>query len=157
MLGSLVPGEMMQVYLSVSNKGELLQGLETNYRILEKLLVTLIYAARSFRRYFQAHYIQVLLKFPIKQILLKPKTSRRLAKWAIKLGEHDISYRPRTNIKGKAFTYFLLEIPNEVNPEIHKKESSDTGRIRGLTRQPIISKANGCKNDNSSHGFKFSN
>lgn len=50
-----------------------------------------------------------------------------MAKWAIKLGEHDISYRPRTNIKGKAFTYFLLEIPDEVNPEIHKKESSDTG------------------------------
>nr|KAJ0222828.1 hypothetical protein LSAT_V11C200097150 [Lactuca sativa] len=43
------------------------------------------------------------------------KTLVRLAKWAIELGEHDISYRPRTSIKGQALADFLLEIPDEGN------------------------------------------
>ncbi|KAI3780027.1 hypothetical protein L2E82_09872 [Cichorium intybus] len=41
---------------------------------------------------------------------VKPKTSGRLAKWAI-LGEHDIEYRPRVSIKGQALADFLLEVP----------------------------------------------
>ncbi|XP_023748530.1 uncharacterized protein LOC111896779 [Lactuca sativa] len=52
-------------------------------------------------------------KLPIKQILLKPETSGWLEKWAIELGEHDKSYRPRTSIKGQALANFLLEIPDE--------------------------------------------
>ena len=55
----------------------------------------------------------MLTNCPTKQILLKPETSVRLAKWAIELGEHDISYHPRTSIKGQALADFLLEIPDE--------------------------------------------
>mgnify|MGYP001553540151 FL=1 len=78
----------------------MLQGPELNYPTLEKLVLALIYAARRLRRYFQAHQIEVLTSYPIKQILLKPETSGRLAKWAIDLGEHNINYRPRISIKG---------------------------------------------------------
>lgn len=91
-----------------------LQGPKTNYPILEKLVLALIYAARCLRWYFQAHLIEVLTNCPIKQILLKPETSKRLAKWSIELGEHDISYAPRTSIKGQALTDFLLDISGEV-------------------------------------------
>lgn len=55
----------------------------------------------------------MLTNFPIKQILLKSETSGRLAKWAIELGEHDISYRPCTDINGKTLVDFLLEIPGK--------------------------------------------
>lgn len=79
-----------------------LQGPEINYPTLEKLLLALIYVARRLRRYFQAHQIEVLTNCPIKQILLKPETLGRLVKWSIELGEHDISYRPRTSIKEQA-------------------------------------------------------
>nr|KAJ0197761.1 hypothetical protein LSAT_V11C700369960 [Lactuca sativa] len=51
------------------------------------------------------------MNFPIKQILLKPETSGRLAKWEIELAEHDISYHPRTSINGQALADFFLEIP----------------------------------------------
>lgn len=34
-------------------------------------------------------------------------------KWAIELGEHDISYCPRTSIKGQELVDFLLEISGE--------------------------------------------
>ena len=125
---------MLQVYLSPSDEsissvlvaeregrqvtiyfvGRSLQCSETNYPILEKLVLALIYAARCLRWYFQAHLIEVLTNCPIKQILLKPETSKRLAKWSIELGEHDISYAPRTSIKGQALTDFLLDISGEV-------------------------------------------
>nr|KAJ0216025.1 hypothetical protein LSAT_V11C300153800 [Lactuca sativa] len=111
-LASPILGETLQVYLSNSNEaissvldvereGEqkpvyfvsrALQGPELNYPTLEKL-------------------IEVLMNCSIKQILLKPETSGRLAKWAIELGEHDISYHPRMSIKGQALADFLLEIP----------------------------------------------
>nr|KAJ0215185.1 hypothetical protein LSAT_V11C300107570 [Lactuca sativa] len=71
------------------------RGPEINYPIIEKLVLTLIYAARRLRRYFHAHQIEALTSCPIKQVLLKPETSGRLAKWAIELGEHDISYHPK--------------------------------------------------------------
>lgn len=37
----------------------------------------------------------------------------RLTKLAIELGEHDITYRPCTSIKGQALVDFLLKIPDE--------------------------------------------
>ncbi|XP_052621664.1 uncharacterized protein LOC111883765 [Lactuca sativa] len=86
-----IPGETLQVYLSTS--GEAISS---------------------------AHQIEVLTSYPIKQILLKPETSGRLAKWAIELGEHDINYRPRTSIKGQALADFLLEIPDGGNPAKEK-------------------------------------
>ncbi|XP_052624863.1 uncharacterized protein LOC128132371 [Lactuca sativa] len=139
-LATPIPGETLQVYLSTSGEaissvlavereGEqkpvyfvsrALQGPEINYPMLEKLVLELIYAARRLSRYFQEHQIEVLTSYPIKQILLKPEMSGRLAKWAIELGEHDINYRPRTSIKGQALADFLLEIPDGGNPTKEK-------------------------------------
>lgn len=73
----------------------------------------LIYAGRRLRRYFQAHQVEVITIFLIKQVLHKPETLGRLAKWAIELGEHNISYRPHTSIKGQVIADFLLEAMKE--------------------------------------------
>ncbi|KAL5568810.1 hypothetical protein UlMin_025385 [Ulmus minor] len=54
---------------------------ETRYPEVEKLALALIVAACKLRPYFQAHTIIVPTKFPLKQILQKPDTSSRLAKW----------------------------------------------------------------------------
>ncbi|GKB09664.1 hypothetical protein Tco_0837976 [Tanacetum coccineum] len=42
----------------------------------------------------------VITDQPIKQIISKPDAAGRLQKWSVLLGEHNISYRPRTVIKG---------------------------------------------------------
>jgi hypothetical protein len=47
-----------------------------------------------------------------------------LTKWAIELGEHDITYKPRVSIKGQALADFLVEIPKEA-------ESMKSRRNRG--------------------------
>ncbi|KAL5572570.1 hypothetical protein UlMin_022167 [Ulmus minor] len=48
-------------------------------------------------------------EFSLKQILQKPDTSGRLAKWSIELGEFDILFKPRTAIKGQALADFIAE------------------------------------------------
>lgn len=76
-----------------------LQGPELNYPILEKLVLTFIYAARQLRHYFHAHKIKVLTSYPIKQIRLRPEKLGHLVKWEI-------------NIKAQALVDFLVEIPD---------------------------------------------
>lgn len=105
---------------------------EVNYPIIKKLVLALIYEEQRLCRYFQTHQIDVLTSCPIKQVLLKPKTSGRLEKWAIELGEHDISYHPRISIKGQALADLLFEIPGEIQWEmtdttqqIYQEEKTD--------------------------------
>ena len=76
---------------------------------MEKLILALVTAARKLRPYFQAHTIEVPTEYPMKQVLHKPETSRKLMKWAIELSEFDIRYRPKTAIKGQALADFVME------------------------------------------------
>lgn len=87
-----------------------LQSPEVNYPVLEKLVLALFYAAIYLMCYFQSHKIEVLTSFPVKQILLKPEKSGRVAKWAIELGKHDIEYQPQISIKAQTMADFLVEI-----------------------------------------------
>lgn len=148
-LASPILRETLQIYLSTSTEAiasvlvveregehksiyfvsQALHGPKLNYPTLEKLVLVLIYAARRLTRYFQAHQIEVLTNCPIKQILLKPETSGQLAKWAIELGKHNISYRPRTSIKGQALADFLLEIPGE-GKNTTQREISKVGKTQ---------------------------
>nr|GEV53599.1 reverse transcriptase domain-containing protein [Tanacetum cinerariifolium] len=73
-------------------------------------------ATKRLRRYFQAHPITVITDQPIKQIMSRPDVAGRLQKWSIMLGEHNITYRPRTSIKGQILADFLIEMPGE-NPQ----------------------------------------
>nr|GFA18624.1 reverse transcriptase domain-containing protein [Tanacetum cinerariifolium] len=89
-----------------------LQGPELNYSPMEKLVLSLGFAAKRLRRYFQAHPIMVITDQPIKQVMSRPDAAGRLQKWSILLGEHNITYRPRTSIKGQILADFLNEIPS---------------------------------------------
>ena len=76
---------------------------------MEKLILTLVTAARKLRPYFQAHTIEVLTEYPMKQVLHKPETSGRLMKWALELSEFDIRYKPKRAIKGQVLADFVME------------------------------------------------
>ncbi|GJY18430.1 reverse transcriptase domain-containing protein [Tanacetum coccineum] len=90
-----------------------LQGPEINYKPMEKLVLALVHASKRLKRYFQEHPIIVITDQPIKQVLSKPKIAERLQKWSIKLGEYDISYRPRVSIKGQILADFIVEQPED--------------------------------------------
>ena len=76
---------------------------------MEKLILALVTTSRKLRPYFQSHTVEVPTEYPMKQILHKPKTSRRLIKWAIELSEFEIRYKPRTTIKGQILADFIME------------------------------------------------
>ncbi|XP_022862336.1 uncharacterized protein LOC111382551 [Olea europaea var. sylvestris] len=82
---------------------------ETRYSDMEKLALALITASRKLRPYFQAHSIQVLSNFPLRQGMQKTDASGRLLKWAIELSEFDLTFRPRHAIKGQALADFMVE------------------------------------------------
>ena len=76
---------------------------------MEKMILVLVTTSRKLRHYFQAHTVEVPTEYPMKQILHKPESSRRMIKWAIELSEFDIKYKPRTAVKGKILAYFIME------------------------------------------------
>ncbi|GJU44071.1 reverse transcriptase domain-containing protein [Tanacetum coccineum] len=90
-----------------------LQGPELNYTPMEKLVLALVFSAKRLRRYFQAHPIAVITDQPIKQIISLPNVAGRLQKWSVMLGKHNITYRPRTSMKGQILADFLIEKPDE--------------------------------------------
>nr|GEX31136.1 reverse transcriptase domain-containing protein [Tanacetum cinerariifolium] len=92
-----------------------LQGPELNYSSMEKLVLSLVFAAKRLRRYFQAHPIVVITDQPIKQVMSRPDAAGRLQKWSIILGEHNITYRPRTSIKAQILADFLNEMPSNAS------------------------------------------
>ncbi|GJX02884.1 reverse transcriptase domain-containing protein [Tanacetum coccineum] len=99
-----------------------LQGAKLNNPGMEKLILALVHAAMRLQRYFQANMITVLINSPIKQTLMKPEKSRRVAKWTIELGEHDIVFQERGDETPKDF---LIEVPLEDNKK-EAEEKADT-------------------------------
>ena len=79
------------------------------YPDMEKLAYTLVISSRKLRPYFQAHTIEVLTSYPLRQVLQKPKASGHLLKWAVELRQFDIHFRPCTTIKGQALADFVTE------------------------------------------------
>ncbi|GJU99498.1 reverse transcriptase domain-containing protein [Tanacetum coccineum] len=93
----------------------------------ERMLRVIANNGYTNQRYFQAHPIQVLSDMPIKQVLAKPEKSGRVAKWAIKLGEHEIEFKGMNSIKGQILADFLAETSpikkeEEKNGEAKRKE-----------------------------------
>ena len=82
---------------------------ETRYPELEKLALALVVASRKLRSYFHTHPIEVLTNYLLCQVLQKLEASGRLLKWAIKLGQLDVNFFPRTIIKRQALVDFIAK------------------------------------------------
>ncbi|GKV21714.1 hypothetical protein SLEP1_g31668 [Rubroshorea leprosula] len=86
----------------------------------EKAALAVVTSARKLRPYFQSHPIIVLTDQPLRQILQKPECSRRLIKWAVELGEFEITFQQRSAIRAQALADFIVECtpcPSTSNPE----------------------------------------
>ena len=91
---------------------------ETRYIHLEQVALAFRVATKKLRPYFQAHPIVVLTNLPLRSTSHKPSLSGRMARWAVKLSEYGIQYKPRFAKKGQVLADFLVEIPkNETCPD----------------------------------------
>ncbi|GJX04570.1 reverse transcriptase domain-containing protein, partial [Tanacetum coccineum] len=88
-----------------------LHDAERNYAPLEKLVLALRHASRRLRRYFEAHPITVITDQPIKNVLSKADTSGRLAPYSVELAAYNITYEPRSAVKGQILEDFINETP----------------------------------------------
>ncbi|XP_059627692.1 uncharacterized protein LOC132270533 [Cornus florida] len=86
---------------------------ERRYSRAERMILSLVNAKRKLRHYFESHPIVVLTTFPLRMILHKPDLSGRMTKWAIELSSFNITYEPKTAIKGQAVADFLLDCDAE--------------------------------------------
>ncbi|GKV12031.1 hypothetical protein SLEP1_g23237 [Rubroshorea leprosula] len=86
-----------------------LHGAEIRYFIVEKAALAVVTSARKLRPYFQSHPIIVLTDQPLRQILQKPECSGRLIKWAVELGEFEITFQQRSAIRAQALADFIVE------------------------------------------------
>ncbi|CAL2260514.1 unnamed protein product [Prunus armeniaca] len=77
--------------------------------------------------------------FPLRSILHSPDASQRLMKWAIKLSQYDLLYRPKTAIKAQALADFVAEFTPSAEEEklvSKKKESSRADKTSTEPDQP---------------------
>ncbi|GJX31497.1 hypothetical protein Tco_0241352 [Tanacetum coccineum] len=58
-----------------------------------------------------------------EEVLARPEKSGHIAKWAIKLGEHEIEFRGHSLIKEQILADFLAETPSTRDKEIPAKEA----------------------------------
>nr|XP_016491249.1 PREDICTED: uncharacterized protein LOC107810927 [Nicotiana tabacum] len=75
------------------------------------------------------HPISVVTTFPLRSILHKPELSGRLAKWAIELSKHDITYHPRTAIKSQVLADFVADFSAKIMPEVERETASTSVKI----------------------------
>nr|GFC78958.1 reverse transcriptase domain-containing protein [Tanacetum cinerariifolium] len=61
----------------------------------------------------------------------RPDVAGRLQKWSIMLGEHNITYRPRTSIKGQILADFLNEMPSNASQGEHNITYRPRTSVRG--------------------------
>nr|GEW18134.1 reverse transcriptase domain-containing protein [Tanacetum cinerariifolium] len=92
----------------------------------------------------KAHPITVITDQPIKQVMSRPDVAGRLQKWSIMLGEHNITYRPRTSVKGQILADFLIEMPGDASQdadyvmrEIHEGSCSMHAGLRSVVAKAI--------------------
>ncbi|XXG88794.1 hypothetical protein AAC387_Pa12g0960 [Persea americana] len=95
---------------------------ETRYLQLEKLALALVSASRKLSHYFQTFTIVVVTEYPLKALLRKADFSGRISKWAVELGQYDISYQPRMAIKAQVLADFIVEF----TPQSSARTSLDT-------------------------------
>src|SRR4051812_13282540 len=59
--------------------------------------------------YFQEHPITVVSSAPLQDIIRNREATGRVAKWAVKIGVHNIKYEPRKSIKSQALADFIAD------------------------------------------------
>lgn len=99
-------------------------GPETRYPTLEKMALAVVESARKLRPYFQSHSVEVLTDQPLRTVLQNTNRAGRLTKWAIELGELDITYKCRTAAKAQVLADFLVELSPELAQDLETSDST---------------------------------
>ncbi|XP_068474937.1 uncharacterized protein [Phaseolus vulgaris] len=113
----VLPEEQDQVQRPIYFVSKALQGPESRYQSLEKAALAVVFSTRRLRHYFHSFTVVVMTNLPIQKVLQKPDVAGRMVRWAVKLSEFDIQYKPRGSIKGQVYADFVAELSPGGGPQ----------------------------------------
>jgi hypothetical protein len=102
-------GQAYPVQRPVYYVSEVLADAKTHYTQPQKLLYGLLITSRKLHHYFQAHKIVVPSSFPLGEIICNRDASGHIVKWSVELGEFEIEFCPRQEIKSQILADFVSE------------------------------------------------
>ncbi|XP_035544671.1 uncharacterized protein LOC108998997 [Juglans regia] len=105
-----------------------LRGADARYQKVGLVAFVVVVVARRFWPYFQAHPIKGITSSPLHKVLQKLDISGWLVKWSIELSEYDISYIPKSVVKGQILTDFVAKFSN-FREEIHKPPEKNLRQV----------------------------
>lgn len=120
--------EQNDKHLPVFYVNRMTTGAEKCYGAMGKLVLSLVYAKRKLRHYFEGHPIIVMTNQPLKAILSKLNLTGRMTKWAIELGMYNINIKPRTTKKGQVLADFVSECTTQARKGAEKEKTDDENR-----------------------------
>lgn len=88
------------------------------------MALAVVDSARKLRPYFQSHFVEVLTNQQLRTILQNTNRAGRVTKWAIELGELEITYKNRTAAKYQVLADFLVEVAPELVQDLKALDSN---------------------------------
>ncbi|XP_014489934.1 uncharacterized protein LOC106752716 [Vigna radiata var. radiata] len=120
-----------------------LKEAELRYQQLEKVVLSLIYAARRLRPYFQGFQVVVRTDYPIAKILRKPDLAGRMIGWSVELSEFGLKYEPRGSVRGQHLADFAVDLPPEGDEFYWKLSVDGSSNRRGGGAGVVLEGSNG--------------
>ena len=88
---------------------EVFSASKQRYQHYQKLAYGVFYAASKLGYYFQEHYVTVMSKAPLGDIINNADATGQVTKWGIELTAFDINYKPRNAIRSQALANFVAD------------------------------------------------
>jgi len=76
-------------------------------KMTEKLVFALFVTTRKLKHYFQSFPIVRLTEYPLRTIV--EKASGRIVKWVMEIRTLEVTFEPRTMIKGQILADYIVE------------------------------------------------
>jgi hypothetical protein len=102
-------GHTLPVQRPVYYISEVLSETKARYPQIQKLLYAVVLARRKLRHYFEAHPVTVVSSFSLGEIIRKPDTAGRIAKWSVELMGEMLAYALRKAIKSQILADLVAE------------------------------------------------
>jgi hypothetical protein len=85
------PGRSQKVQRPMYFISEVLSDSKTRYSQMQKLVYAILMTKCKLWHYFDAHFVTVVSKYPLWEVIQNPEAEGRIAKWALELMGQNIT------------------------------------------------------------------